>query len=78
MIRTQVYIPDELYAEAKLYAEQKNTSISEFVREGLQLSIHSLKKKQLKKNPLEKIAGKFKFPESDPHAAENHNEIYTL
>jgi hypothetical protein len=36
MIRTQVQLPDELYAQARRLAEQKEISLAEVVRRGLE------------------------------------------
>ncbi len=36
MVRTQVQIPDELYAKAKRLAEQREISLAELARRGLE------------------------------------------
>lgn len=43
MVRTQVQIPDELYAKAKRLAEQREISLAELARRGLEymLSVYS-------------------------------------
>ena len=75
MIRTQVYIPDELHKESKLYAELLNKSISEFMREGLSMSIEKIKRERV--NPLGCMVGRFQA-KGDKDAALNHNDIYDL
>jgi len=37
MIRTQIQLPDELYRRAKLVAEQREISLAEMTRRGLEL-----------------------------------------
>ncbi|MEI6532890.1 MAG: hypothetical protein WCO06_03555 [Candidatus Roizmanbacteria bacterium] len=79
MIRTQVYIPDDLYKEAKLYANIGNTSISEFVRQGLEHSIKEAKKMVTKKQGgFASLAGKFAFGKKPTDVATNHDDIYDL
>ena len=36
MVRTQIQLPDELYAEAKRVAEDREISLAELVRRGLE------------------------------------------
>ena len=47
MIRTQIYLPEDLYLQAKLMADSQNTTISQLIRD-------SLKKKTTKKTPKNK------------------------
>lgn len=79
MIRTQVYIPDDLYIQAKIEAEASGQSISVVLREGL---TRSLKERQKKRNAgkisLADVAGCFSFSDKVTNAAETHNDIYDL
>ncbi len=77
MIRTQIYIPDDLYKEAKLYAKLQKTTISHFVREGLRASLETQKKKNSKKLTLLDIAGSMKWKRKT-NAAQEHNDIYDI
>lgn len=36
MVRTQIYIPDRLYSEARAFAEYQEISLAELVRRGLE------------------------------------------
>lgn len=47
MIRTQVYIPDDLYYEAKLEANGRGTNVSTLIRQGLK---RELKKKTVQES----------------------------
>ena len=83
MIRTQIYIPDDLYHQAKLMAGLDGVSISEYVREGLWLKIKSgnqkRKKKKSKGSPLAKMVGKYSVGKNIvTDVARKHNEIYDL
>jgi len=40
MIRTQVYIPDDLYYEAKLEANGRGTNVSTLIRQGLKRELN--------------------------------------
>jgi hypothetical protein len=78
MIRTQVYIPEELYKEAQLYAGLYRKNISALMREGLEIAMQNLRTAQ-KTNPLGSLAGKFSAKGSgDKNAAFNHNDIYSI
>lgn len=48
MIRTQIYLPDEMASELKLLAQQLNTSMSETIRMALTKAIPQIKKKKIK------------------------------
>ena len=84
MIRTQLYIPDELYHQAKLFAELEGVSISEYMREGLSLKITQRNKKgkapkkgKKKHDPLADIVGMFSLGKGIvTDVARNHNDIY--
>ncbi len=79
MIRTQVYIPDELYNQAKLMAELEGVSISEYMREGLFMKISAKKHSNngKKKKDISNIAGMFSLGKGIvTNVALNHNDIY--
>jgi len=78
MIRTQIYLPDELYKNAKAIAQLQNVSISQLIRVGLKLAI---KKKTNKKSTgdwfLKNFVGKDKG-KAGVEAALSHNDIYDI
>ncbi len=79
MIRTQLYIPDELYNQAKLMARLEGVSISEYMREGLSLKMSQNKNtsKNTKKRKISEIAGMFSLGKGIvTNVALNHNDIY--
>jgi len=80
MIRTQVYIPDDLYREAKLHAETSGMSISEILRNGLKEGVKGqIKKVKKRKFTLLDMAGKYRFPgKKKTNAGATHNDIYDL
>ena len=41
MIRTQIYMPDRLYSEARAFAEYQETSLAELVRRGLEMLLRT-------------------------------------
>jgi hypothetical protein len=45
MIRTQVYLPDEIYRDLKLLANSEGVNFSSLIREGAEKVIKSKKKK---------------------------------
>lgn len=71
MIRTQVYLPQDLYTDMRFFASQHNTTISKIIREGAKNVL--AKKKRKKKNllPLENIVGTLKGGPKD--LATNHD-----
>ena len=79
MIRTQLYIPDELYHQAKIMAEFDGVSISEYMRDGLSMKISAKKhsNKNKKKKDISSIAGMFSLGKGTvTNVALNHNDIY--
>ncbi len=86
MIRTQIYIPDELYHQAKIMAEFEGVSISEYVREGLSMKISKQKKlpkntvgskQKVKNDPMASLEGMFSLGKGIvTNVALNHNDIY--
>lgn len=49
MIRTQVYIPDNLHRDLKLLASSKGTNMSRLIREGAKLIVERKSKRRKKK-----------------------------
>ena len=79
VIRTQVYIPDDLYKEAKFKAQITNKTISDFMREGLRMFIKKIPVKKGKTLELMDLAGKFTYKKKKhTNAGIMHNEIYDL
>lgn len=79
MIRTQIYIPDEIYHQAKLMAGLDGVSISEYIREGLSMKISAKERsnKRKKKKDISNIAGMFSLGKGIvTNVALNHNDIY--
>lgn len=76
MTRTQVYIPEELYKHAKLIAQTKKISISQLLRQGLELAVRTEQKKMTTGDWfLKNFVGKQKGKKG-VEAAVNHNDIY--
>lgn len=77
MIRTQVYIPDELYESAKATAQLQKTTISKLMRLGLKMAIKKKKESGNGKWLFENLVGIGKgIPSAE--AALNHNDIYDI
>lgn len=87
MIRTQLYIPEDLYARAKALAELRHMNISQFMRESLANNLTAFSTVVRKKgtkgktqesayDPLAHMAGKYGkgWPRTD--VARHHNNIY--
>lgn len=89
MIRTQLYLPEDLYAHAKLMAGLRSITISQYVRESLALRLEEGngngkgKGKAKKRSPLPsygippEMVGKYKFGKKTTYVALNHNDIYS-
>lgn len=80
MKRTQVYLTDKQYKEVKLISDTTGVKFSVLLREALDRELARRKKedKEEKKNPLAELVGKYSFPDADPNAAINHNDIYDI
>jgi len=77
MIRTQVYIPEDLYHRAKLLAEMEGISISELLRRGLESGVSQKKKTRTITGPFDKYLGVISLKGKKPvNAAMTHNDIY--
>lgn len=65
MIRTQIYIPDDLYTLAQLTAQLRGVNFSDVVRKGLVREVGSVKKVKRGKFPLANLAGALKYGPKD-------------
>ena len=67
MVRTQLYLPEDLYETAKKNAKAKNVSFAKYIRINLQKNIEeedskkASKKDLYKKNPFLKYGGKYSW-----------------
>ncbi|CAN5314925.1 hypothetical protein BH10PAT1_BH10PAT1_1360 [soil metagenome] len=59
MIRTQIYLPDDLYNDLKLLAQTGNKNISQLIREGAKILLEKKAKKK-KFDPWKDFIGKGK------------------
>ena len=69
MIRTQLYLPEELRLELRLLAQQLNVPVAEVVRKALIKGIPQVKKK--KARGLDVIVGMIKFDKAPKNLSEN-------
>lgn len=60
MIRTQVYIPEDLHREALLVAKINRVNFSTLVRQGLDRIVRDKKRTKNKKLPLDTFIGAYK------------------
>jgi len=60
MIRTQVYIPEDLHREALLVAKVHRVNFSTLVRQGLNKIVQEKKRVKTKKLPLASLIGVYK------------------
>jgi hypothetical protein len=65
MIRTQVYLPDDLYSLAKLEAATRGINVSEILRLGLWNEVGKPKKVNKKKKLFANLAGALKYGPKD-------------
>ena len=80
MIRTQIYLPEELYKHAKAVAQLQNVSISQLMRTGLELAVQEQKKNKKTTTGqwfLDNLVGTGKG-KAGVEAALNHNDIYDI
>lgn len=72
MIRTQVYLPEDLYRELKLQARLRDVNFSTLIREGAKRVIRA--KRPKKKELFEHLIGALKY---GPKDLSNHiDDIY--
>lgn len=64
MIRTQIYIPDDLYSLAQLQAQMQGVNFSQVVRNGLKRELTGARKTR-KKGLLANLAGALKYGPKD-------------
>ena len=57
MIRTQVYLPDELFRDLKLIASNKEVRFSDLIRKGARAIVEDHKKKRVQKPLLRTLIG---------------------
>ena len=57
MIRTQVYLPQDLHLQLSCFAQKNNTTISKAIRKGANMLLKKTKKKK-KLLPFENMIGK--------------------
>ena len=69
MIRTQLYLPEEITGELKLLAHQLNISVAETIRRVLVKGIPQVKKKKYKN--LDAIVGMIKSDKAPKDLSEN-------
>lgn len=80
MIRTQVYLPNQLFHQAKARAALTNTTISQLIRHGLLLApdhSSSVAKETTGQYLLKYVMGKGKGKKG-VDAARTHNDIYDI
>lgn len=57
MIRTQVYLPKDLYQDLNFYAQSEKINISQAIRQGARVILDKAKKKKKKLLPFENMIG---------------------
>ena len=60
MVRTQIYLPDDLYRELKLLAATGKEKFSDLIREGIKDIIKKRMKKKVKKDAWKNFIGAIK------------------
>lgn len=79
MIRTQVYIPNNLYYRAKSQAQRDNKSFSVILCDGLKLRLKKNKSsKNIRKLKLSELMGTVSFSDKQTNIAITHNDIYDI
>lgn len=77
MIRTQVYIPDDLHQSLVLLAKRDRVNVSQLLREGARQVIKNKKKKfSKKKSPLFGLIGMYKG-QIKSNAVKDIHDYYT-
>ena len=74
MIRTQIYLPEELHRDLKLLAKTEGVNFSGLIREGAEEVIK--KKKQTKKKDWRKFVGAGKTGGVKTNAVEDIHDYY--
>lgn len=74
MIRTQVYIPEDLHQELTLLAKQEGVNFSKLIREGAEEVVKRKKSKRNKKGLWKEFAGALKYGPKD--LSTRVNDIY--
>ena len=79
MIRTQVYIPNDLYYQAKSQAQRDNKSVSVILRDGLKLGLKKNRSSKIKRKlKLSELMGTVSFSDKKTNVAITHNDIYDI
>ena len=75
MVRTQIYLPDDLYNDLKLLADSGEKNLSELIREGAKLVV-AKKSRKFKKDAWKDFVGacKFKFNKSGTELINDYYE----
>lgn len=71
MIRTQLYLPEEITYELKLMSRQLNLSLAETIRRTLTKGIAQVKNKEKKYRGLEAIVGMIKSDKAPKNLSQN-------
>lgn len=74
MIRTQIYIPEELDREVKLIASTERVKYSHLVREGLKVVVDKRKKKKAQSKEWREFIGALTYGPKD--LSTRINDIY--
>ena len=69
MIRTQLYLPEEISWELRLLAQQLNTSVAETIRKAIVKGMPKIRKR--KKKNLDDIVGMIKTDKAPKNLSEN-------
>ncbi len=73
MVRTQIYLPEEVYEDLQLIARTQKVNLSQLIREGARKVIKD-KTKPLKKDDWREFAGALKTGPKD--LSQRINDIY--
>ena len=74
MIRTQVYIPDDLHRELMLLVKTSGLNFSQLIREGAEGVVKKKKAKRVRKGLWKEFAGALKYGPKD--LSSRVNDIY--
>ena len=75
MIRTQIYLPEELHQELLVTAKRDRTTLSELIRQGVRKILHDERKKDESWKVMARLA-KFKLKGLPRDLSKNHDEYY--
>lgn len=63
MNRTQVYLPDDMYQDAKIFAEIEDITFSQYLRKGLAVDLQMSKENHKRKKPFADLIGTVNIPD---------------